>query len=175
MLSSIQWPNSYLPGFTDNFVSNEVIAVDLDIDHLWSILIDAPLWPTFYSNSANVRFHDDRGPELGLGKRFAFETFGFSVEAEVVEFVSPSNAAAARLAWHGWGGNGDGRIDVHHAWLIEKLEQGRLRVLTQETQNGAPAKALAKARPNPMINAHQDWLDGLVAVTRKKASATAPI
>ena len=48
------------------------------------------------------------------------------------------------------------------AWLIENLEGGRVRILTQETQNGKPAQELAKAQPNPMINGHQDWLNGLV-------------
>ncbi|WP_218011294.1 MULTISPECIES: hypothetical protein [unclassified Bacillus (in: firmicutes)] len=33
--------------------------------------------------------------------------------------------------------------------------------LTQETQNGKAAKEMAAAKPNPMINGHQDWIDGL--------------
>jgi hypothetical protein len=46
--------------------------------------------------------------------------------------------------------------------VIENLSENRVRILTQETQNGAPAKELAKTKPNPMINGHQEWLDGLV-------------
>ncbi|MFD2781291.1 hypothetical protein ACFS32_09345 [Novosphingobium pokkalii] len=74
----------------------------------------------------------------------------------------------ARVAWHGWAGEvgAQDRLDVHHAWLIEDLSGGRVRILTQETQNGNPAKDLAKANPNPMINGHQDWLNGLVAAAR---------
>ncbi|MNP65637.1 hypothetical protein D3C76_1612440 [compost metagenome] len=71
------------------------------------------------------------------------------------------------MAWHGWAGEGDTRLDVHHAWLIEDLPGGRVRILTQETQKGKPAQALAKAKPNPMINGHQDWLEGLVSAARK--------
>lgn len=67
------------------------------------------------------------------------------------------------MAWHGWSGEGETRLDAHHAWLLEDLAGGRVRILTQETQNGHPAKALAKTTPNPMINGHQAWLDGLVA------------
>jgi hypothetical protein len=40
--------------------------------------------------------------------------------------------------------------------------------LTQESQIGKPAAALAAAKPNLMLNGHQDWLDGLVAAARKK-------
>ena len=29
-----------------------------------------------------------------------------------------------------------------------------------------PARELARAKPNPMINGHQDWLVGLVAAAR---------
>lgn len=100
------------------------------------------------------------------GARFFFKTFGFPVEAQVVEYVPPSRDQAARMAWHGWAGEGDTRLDVHHAWLLEDLSGNRVRILTQETQNGKPALELARARPNPMINGHQDWLEGLVAAAR---------
>ena len=100
------------------------------------------------------------------GERFYFETFGFPVDAEVVELVEPKNGQAGRIAWHGWAGEGETRLDVHHAWLLEELDGGRVRILTQETQNGEPAKELAKAKPNPMINGHQEWLDGMVAAAK---------
>ncbi|GGQ69261.1 hypothetical protein [Streptomyces asoensis] len=54
-----------------------------------------------------------------------------------------------------------------HAWLVEDLPGGRVRVLTQETQIGQPAAALAQERPNPMLNGHQAWLDGLVGAASK--------
>jgi hypothetical protein len=99
--------------------------------------------------------------------RFYFSTFGFPVEAQVTEYVPPAAGQPGRVAWHGWAGEGDTRLDVIHAWLVEDLSGGRVRILTQETQKGKPAVELAKARPNPMINGHQDWLDGLVAAARK--------
>jgi hypothetical protein len=127
------------------------------------------LWPTYYANSADIRIHEGKGPELAPGVRFAFSTFGFPVEAQVVEHVPPAKGQPARVAWHGWVGKSgtEGRLDVHHAWLIEELSGARLRILTQETQRGQPAQELAKARPNPMINGHQDWLDGLLQAARQ--------
>jgi hypothetical protein len=165
-VNAIFWPQGYLPGFSDNFVSNEVIVAGLAAQDVWPLLAEAPRWPGYYANSANIRFHDGASPELAEGRRFYFETFGFPVEAEVVEYVAPADGAPGRVAWHGWAGEGATRLDVHHAWLVEDLPQGRVRILTQETQNGAPAKELAGARPNPMLNGHQDWLDGLVAAAR---------
>jgi hypothetical protein len=52
------------------------------------------------------------------------------------------------------------------AWLVEDLPGGRVRILTQETQIGRPAAALADERPNPMLNGHQAWLDGLISAAR---------
>ncbi len=72
------------------------------------------------------------------------------------------------MAWHGWAGEGETRLDVHHAWLVEDLSGGRVRILTQETQVGEPAKELAQTVPNPMINGHQAWLDGLVAAAKAR-------
>lgn len=167
-MNSIHWPTGYIPGFTENFVSNEVIVAGLSAADIWPLLVTPALWPTYYSNSANPRFYDGLGPELTDGARFYFETFGFPVEARCNEWVEPAVGIAGRVAWHGWAGEegADDRLDVHHAWLVEDLDGGRVRILTQETQKGKPAEALHKAKPNPMINGHQDWMDGLVAAAR---------
>lgn len=165
-MNQIIWPEGFVPGFTENFASNEVIVAGLAAARVWPLLSRATAWPEYYANSANVRFYDGKGPELDEGVRFYFETFGFPVEARCTEFVPPRDGQPGRIAWHGWAGEGETRLDVHHAWLIEDLEGGRVRILTQETQKGKPAEELARARPNPMINGHQDWLDGLVRAAR---------
>ncbi len=56
------------------------------------------------------------------------------------------------------------RLDVIHAWLVEDLDGGRCRILTQESQKGKPAVQLHNSHPNTMINGHQDWLDGIVKI-----------
>ncbi|MHC3137762.1 SRPBCC domain-containing protein [Acinetobacter nosocomialis] len=166
-MSDIIWPEDYVPGFTDNYCSNEVIVEGLSTQDIWPLLNTPNMWANYYSNSANARFYDNKGPQLENSVRFYFETFGFPVEAQCVEYVPPVKGQSARLAWHGWSGEGSTRLDVHHAWLIEDLSGNRVRILTQETQNGEPAKELATTKPNPMINGHQDWLDGLVEAARK--------
>jgi hypothetical protein len=118
-----------------------------------------------------VKFYDENGPQLSAGARFRFTTFSFPVEAQVEEFLAPRDGQPGRLAWHGWvDGDEQTALDVHHAWLLEDLPQGRVRILTQETQNGKPARDLASTLPNPMINAHQEWIGGLA----KKALAEKP-
>lgn len=163
MMNEIIWPEAYLPGNADNYVSNEMIVSNLNVHSVWHLLNNPLLWPDYYNNASDIHFYDNSGPQLKLGTRFRFTTFGFLVEAEVVEYVPPSASSPARIAWHGWvEGNASQRLDVHHAWLFEALVGNRLRLLTQETQIGQPAIDLAGTRPNPMLNAHQAWLDGLI-------------
>lgn len=170
MMNAIHWPEGFEPGFCDNFASNEMIVAGLSVQDIWPLLSTPSKWPGYYSNASDVRFYDNKGPELAQDVRFFFKTFGFPVESQVTECVPPKAGQPARLAWHGWDGEGDTRLDVLHAWLLEDLPGGRVRILTQETQNGKPAQALAATRPNPMINGHQEWLDGLVEAARKAKS-----
>src|ERR1700719_408056 len=97
-MNEIFWPEDYTPGFTDNFASNEVIVAGLSAVDVWPLLSKAPLGPTYYSNSANIRFYDGKGPELDDGVRFYFETFGFPVEAQVLEYVPPTEGKPGGLA-----------------------------------------------------------------------------
>lgn len=167
MQNSIVWPEGYLPGTTDNFCSNEVIVSGLKTTDIWPLLAHPFEWPKYYQNSSDIEFINSENKELFADVRFRFKTFGFPIEAQVTEFVPPIEGQPARLAWHGWAeGDEETRLDVIHAWLIEDLEGGRVRILTQETQIGNPAKELAKTKPNPMINGHQNWLDGLVSYAK---------
>lgn len=166
-MSEIVWPEKYLPGTTDNFVSNEVIVRGLTAEDVWLYLEDTADWERYYGNVSKISFDGDAGPELSAGARFRFTTFGLVVEAEVTEYVEPAPDKAARVAWRAWvDGSEEERLDVLHAWLIEDLPGGRVRVLTQESQIGKVAQKMAETRPNPMLNEHQNWLDGLVKAAR---------
>ncbi len=167
--STIIFPEKYTPGTTDNFCSNEIIDNGLTTQEVWKYLVNPFVWTEYYSNSSDVEFLNSNDKELYYGVRFRFKTFGFPIEAQITEFVPPCGNEAARLAWHGWAeGDEATRLDVIHAWLIEDLPGERVRILTQESQIGKPAQELAKTKPNPMINGHQDWLDGLVNYAKSK-------
>ncbi|KAK6199875.1 hypothetical protein LQW54_009785 [Pestalotiopsis sp. IQ-011] len=128
MPSDIIWPEKYLPGTTDNYVSNEIFKDDL----------------------------------------FSFSTFGFApLQSQVLESVPPAEASPGRLAWQAWQeGDEDQFLDVYHAWIVEDMPWGVVRILTQESQIGKPAAQLSTTKPNPMLNGHQDWLDGLAKAAK---------
>lgn len=164
-MNSIVWPKDYIPGYADNFVSNEMIIKHLSLEAVWENLINTSVWDKYYSNMTDVEFYNQEDSYLKEGSRFKFKTFGFPIESQITEFIPSFDGEPARIAWHGWNEvkNSDERLDVIHAWLIEELPGNRVRILTQETQNGKPAIELAKTRPNPMLNGHQAWLDGLIS------------
>ncbi|SDB07650.1 poly(A) polymerase [Streptococcus henryi] len=161
----IQFPEKFTPGLTDNFVSNEVIVKDISFNKVLDGLLDAAKWETYYENSSDVYMYNQDNTVLTTATRFRFKTFGFDVEAEVEEYNLDDNTL--RLAWHGWNeAEGDEFLDVYHAWLVQKLDNNRVRILTQESQIGAPAKELAKSVPNTMLLGHQAWLDGLISYAK---------
>ena len=161
--SAIIWPQKYLPGTTDNFVSNEIIAKDLSAKHIWALLNDITKWTSYYDNVSHIT-PPDSGPLLQKGDTFSFSTFGFPVlTCPVMESVPPGGTNAGRLAWSAsLEGDEDTAVDVYHAWLVEDLSGGRVRILTQESQIGKPAAQLSGVKPNKMLLGHQDWLNGLV-------------
>ena len=91
-------------GFTESFVSNETIVAGLTATDVGPLLSNALKWPTYYLNSANVRFYDNKGPELAEGVRFNFETFGFSVEANAMNMCLPKTEDP--VVWYGMAGRG---------------------------------------------------------------------
>lgn len=171
MLNEIEWPEGYLPGTTDNFASNEVIVAGITASDVFKSLVDTSVWSTYYDNVADVEFDHPAGPVLAPDARFRFKTFGFPIEAEVIEFVEPGDGTPGRLAWHGWSAGDGPRLDVVHAWLLEDLPQGRVRILTQESQKGEPAKELAQTHPDTMNQGHQDWVKGLARTVLEQKAA----
>lgn len=159
------WNHGQIPfqtGFTDNFASNEIIVPGITAEEVFASLPDTCIWPTYYDNVDDVYFYHHDGPMLKKDTCFRFKTFAFPFEAQVIDFERPSQGKPGRLAWHGWAeGDADHRLDVVHAWLIEDMPKGRVRILTQESQKGKPAKDLFNTNPDTMNIGHQDWIKGL--------------
>lgn len=162
--NAVAWPQRYLPGTTDNFVSNEAVVPGLSAARVWGPLTDTSRWEDYYDNVSDISFPDGQGPVLAQGVHFSFATFGFPpLDATAVQFDAPAPGRPGRLSWTArQEGSPAERLDVLHAWLVEDLPGGRVRILTQESQIGEPAAGLARQRPNPMLNGHQAWVDGLV-------------
>jgi len=145
----IRWPEKYSPDRTKVHVRNQ-LEMQAPPEIVWAWLIRAKLWPTWYANSKRVVI-DGGGPDLRLGSRFSWTTFGVRLDSKVEEFMP-----CERLAWSA----GAMGIDAYHAWLIENRSSG-CSVLTEETQNGWLARLSNALRPLNMRRQHQNWLEGL--------------
>ena len=150
----INWPEKHSPGRTRVHVKNE-LDLDAKPEIVWAWLVRAQLWPTWYSNSANVVINGG-GPDLGAGSTFRWKTFGVTLDSRVEEF-----APFERLAWSARATG----IDAYHAWLIEAAPSG-CHVKTEETQNGWLAALNSALRPNNMSEKHQAWLESLLSRAR---------
>lgn len=154
------WPSRYDPLKASVHVRNE-LAIAAPPESVWPWLIRAQLWPTWYPNSADIRFLTGKPPDLALGTHFRWKTFGVTVQSTVREFVPYE-----RLAWDAHA-NG---LDAYHAWLIRKTDSG-CHVVMEETQRGWLARLGKTLRPKRMEEQHQIWLEGL----SKKATGGPPL
>jgi Polyketide cyclase / dehydrase and lipid transport len=147
----ISWPEGHDPKETAVHVRNE-LDMPVSPEAVWPWLVRAQLWPTWYPNSESVVI-EGGGPDLKLGSKFRWKTFGVTLDSVVAEFVP-----FERL---GWSAKSMG-VDAYHAWLIERRPEG-CHVLTEETQNGLLASLSNTLRPGNMSRLHQVWLDNLLA------------
>ncbi|QNT78334.1 SRPBCC family protein [Entomobacter blattae] len=71
----------------------------------------------------------------------------------MTEYVSPDMDKVARVVWSAEvdGAEPSQQLRVHHAWLFENLSENRVRLLTQETQMGEPAKKTGSRTAKPYV------------------------
>jgi hypothetical protein len=147
--SAITFPSHFLPGTTDNFVSNERIAKDLTSTQIWALLANISKWESYYKNCAQITPPSSGSTFLHKSDVFKFSTFGFPpLTCTVEESEAPeSNGRPGRIAWSSKAPEG---LEVYHAWLVEDLEGQRVRILTQESQIGPIFKEWEAEKPNKM-------------------------
>jgi hypothetical protein len=157
--NQILWPSRYEPANFPVHAKNQLSVAALP-EPIWAWLIRAQLWPTWYPNSSNIRFLSGKPPDLSLGTRFRWKTFGVTIQSTVLEFVPYE-----RLAWDAHA-NG---LEAYHAWLIQKTDDG-CHVITEEIQRGWLARLARALMPKRIEQQHQIWLEGL----RARASSGLP-
>ncbi|HKO04862.1 MAG TPA: SRPBCC domain-containing protein [Candidatus Acidoferrales bacterium] len=152
----IRWPVEFEPAGSPVFVSNEM-EIAAPAETVWAWLIRAESWPGWYPNSRNVRILEGSRPDLALGTRFRWWTFGVRIESVVREFEP-----CERLAWdaHAPG------IRAYHAWVFTRTPAG-CHVLTEETQHGFVARLGKFFMPHRMHRGHQLWLERLALKARE--------
>jgi len=146
----IHWPVGFLPEDADLFVHNEIV-IDASCEKVFSNLADAQAWPSWYSNSRNVKLLNSSDGRLHEGTRFSWDTNGHHVESRVHEFVPDR-----RIGWFGDSPKANG----YHTYLLSKISGG-CHIVTEEVAKGPGAVELRKNQPQAMHEAHDLWLSNL--------------
>jgi hypothetical protein len=154
----IHWPEGFSPKQTDAFVHNQIF-IEAPARVIWSNLVNAKDWPSWYSNSADVQITNADEDRLVPKSEFMWKTFGFPVRSRVNEFVPDT-----RLGWFGDGTE----FHAYHTWLIIEKSNG-CEVVTEETQNGPAAVAFNLNQPRAMYDAHDWWLAALKVRSERAA------
>jgi hypothetical protein len=154
--SAIHWPKGYVPEIAELFAHNEIM-VNASCKRVWQHLVEAQVWPNWYSNSKDVRIADSADGKLKKASKFNWNTFGLEIESVIHEFVPDS-----RLGWFGKGPD----MQAYHTWLLTSVGQ-QCKVITEEVTNGPAAAVWRKNDPGALHNGHDVWLERLKEVAEK--------
>ncbi|MGL5864010.1 MAG: SRPBCC domain-containing protein [Phycicoccus sp.] len=159
-MSDTRWPTGHEPPGADVHVVNTGRSRAAP-DEVWSWLVRPDRWSTYYGNARRVRHRSGTWPEVTLGTRFSWVTFGAPVTTEVTDLERPS-----RLGWTGTGLGARG----HHLWVLERTDDGGTVIRTEETQRGTAVRLLGPVLVPTMRRQHQRWVDGLSRVAERGRS-----
>ena len=156
--TAIRWPDEHTPDASVFHAANE-LQIPAAPEVIWAWLCRPDLWPRYYGNARLIKHLAGPWPEIEVGSRWRWLSFGAFVTTEVVEYQPHE-----RLAWSAKELGGSG----HHGWVL-RLQDGGTFVRTEETQKG-PGIRLAKPVLRPlMVRYHQRWLEGLSRVAAEGA------
>jgi uncharacterized protein YndB with AHSA1/START domain len=154
----IHWPAGFEPAKADLFAHNELL-VNASCERVWSHIVDASQWPSWYPNSKDVQI---QGGDTVLrdGTVFRWTTFGLSIESKVHEY-EPNR----RLGWYGYAPGT--QPSFYHSWYLEP--QGTMcRVVMDEAGVGKDAAGLRQSDETLMHRGHDLWLASLKWVAEAK-------
>ncbi|MGL4742837.1 MAG: hypothetical protein ACRCZD_01235, partial [Phycicoccus sp.] len=77
-MSDTRWPTGHEPPGADVHVVNTGRSRAAP-DEVWSWLVRPDRWSTYYGNARRVRHRSGTWPEVTLGTRFSWVTFGAPV------------------------------------------------------------------------------------------------
>ena len=158
--SKVYWPPDLRPENSPVYSYNELEIGVAEAELIWSWLIRAESWSSWYPNCKDLRILKDEGPNLEAGSEFDWTTFGVRVKTRVDKFI-PYEA----LSWRGSGLGAEG----YHIWIIEPLKYS-YKVITEEVQRGFVPYVGRYPIKKLLLKYHQIWLEGLARMVRSGLS-----
>jgi uncharacterized protein YndB with AHSA1/START domain len=140
------WPAGFEPRSARLYFRN-ARTIAAPAEQIWSWLVAAPLWPSWFPNASNVSLVDGAS-QLEMGTRFRWTQSGIALDSVVREFV-PNR----RLAWFAT----SRLVRAYHAWDLSP-EGGAVHVITDESQHGIMPAMLGPLLKPRMLAIHDLWL-----------------
>jgi hypothetical protein len=162
-MRAIDWPEG-LRAHERHLVAENELFCDAAPERLWAWLVRAPRWHELYRNCRRLKFLDGGGPDLKLGSRISWWTFGLRV-VTIIDRFEPN-------AVLGWSGSGLG-TRAHHVWTIDRVGN-KTRLFTAEAQRGPASRLLAPVLRRGISSAHQTWLEGFARAAALGAPSDIP-
>jgi Polyketide cyclase / dehydrase and lipid transport len=153
----MRWPSGMEPGRALVHAHNEIVTT-ASPEHVWRWLCRGSTWPQWYRNCAWLNFPNGDGPDLKQNTQFVWKTFGATVRSTVIVF-DPMREI-------GWDAYAIG-LRAFQGWLIEPLDRGGCRIVTEETQNGPLVWIGRWYLRRALLREHQNWLESLSNVATK--------
>ena len=154
----IHWPQGFDPSKADLF-SHNALLIHASCEKIWSHIVDATTWPSWYPNSKNVQITGGAS-KLDSGTVFRWQTFGIDLESRVNEFVP-----YARIGRYGYAPGAEPTF--YHTWYL-KPQSDACMVITDEVGKGGDAKKLRQTDEGLMHRGHDLWLATLRWVSENK-------
>ena len=153
--ATIVWPEPFRSNDFPVLARNE-LDMQATLERVWVWLVRAPLWPTWYKHSADLKILEGPTPDLTKRTRFHWKTLGLPITSTVLDEVRHE-----RIAWDAH------VIGFHacHAWRLRPSEKG-CYVLSEEKQYGFLARLNKLLRPQITRKIHQIWLESLEGQAR---------
>ncbi len=158
--NQIHWPEKYKPEDAGFFVHNE-IEILAPPEAVWSVLVEAENWPSWYEGAQTVKVNEPLGRGLGPHSAFTWTTMGLDFTSIVKEFAPPF-----RLSWE----SRKSTIKGYHGWLVIPTGAG-CRLVTEESQHGFLTLMQKIFVPKKLHRLHDVWLAG---IKKRAESETRP-
>jgi uncharacterized protein YndB with AHSA1/START domain len=121
---SFQWPKGFEPRSARLYIRN-TRTISAPVEQIWSWLVSASLWPSWFPNASNVSLLDSAS-QLEMSTRFRWSQSGVALDSVVREYI-PNR----RLAWFAT----SRLVQAYHAWDLNS--QGSVvHVIADESQHG---------------------------------------
>ena len=129
-------------------ITQDEIVIAAGLDTVWNLLTDIAAWPDWQHEIDRTSLDT----HLGVGTVFHWSRAGRAITSTVADLITHERIA--------WSGPIDGIMDVR-VWRVMPVRDGGVRVQTDESLNGEPARLDRESMQRALDQCIRSWLESL--------------